>query len=378
MSAPGTDSLVLSELIPCGNSGLNIGRITINSPRTLNSVNLGIIVAMREVLSAWEMDKRVVCVFIEGSGDRAFCAGGDVKGVRDYIVAAKSKGQDPIGLCQVFFENEYRLDASIHRYAKPVVVWGDGIVMGGGVGIMAGARHRIVTESTIMAMPEITIGLYPDVGASYFLPKMQGKVGLFLGLTAARLNARDALYVGLADHLLSKTAKVDLLKALASINFQGQNADAQITQCLAAFSQPDTAAPSVLESRRGEIDNLVAGSDVETIFDRFSRLTPDPDDNFLKSARHNLLSGSPTSLKITFEQYARGKGMTLGDAFRQELILSIQCCLHPDFAEGVRALLVDKDHAPQWSPSKLKELSSTRIREHFKAPWTVAHPLADL
>jgi len=378
MTHEASDSLVLSELLPCQTSNQNIGRLTLNSPRTLNSLNLEIMLSLREILLAWEQDPRVAAVVIDSTSEKALCAGGDVKRIHQLITSAKDKGQDAAAIAQIFFENEYRLDSYIHRYQKPIVIWGDGIVMGGGIGIMAGASHRVVTETTMMAMPEITIGLYPDVGASHFLAKMPGKIGLFLGLTATRMNAGDAIYVGLADHFVPRAAKGELLDAMRTTVWSPKTASRQLSDCLKSVGKGTPPPPSVLERRQADIDSLMNGSDVETIANRFEQLVIPPEDTFLAAARSTMLKGSPTSLKITLEQLRRGQGMSLSEAFRQELILSLQCCLHSDFAEGVRALLVDKDNAPKWSPRSLSEVSRELVLEHFNEPWAEGHPLADL
>lgn len=373
-----SDALVLSELIPTATQGVHIGRITLNSPKTLNSLNLEIILSLSEILGSWEKDSRVAAIFIEGNGEKAFCAGGDVKRIHGFIETARQAKQDPSALCQVFFENEYRLDHLIHSYPKPVMIWGDGIIMGGGIGIAAGASHRIVTETTMLAMPEITIGLYPDVAASYFLPKMPGKLGLFLALTAARLNAGDALFVGLADHFVPRANKEQLIESLKGIPFKTSTAKEQVSRAITALGSE--APHSNLQKRQAEIDALFSASSVEEIAARFKDLAIPDDDKFLAAARKTMLHGSPTSLKISFEQYHRSKGLSLKEAFEQELILSIQCCLHHDFAEGVRALLIDKDNAPRWSPAELKDVSKELVDEHFHAPWPHSedHPLHDL
>lgn len=376
MSEPIADACVLSELLPTAEAGQFIGHISLNAPRTLNALNLEIILSLREILGSWEKDPRIAAVFIDGKGEKAFCAGGDVKRIHAFISQARAAGQDPGPLCQVFFENEYRLDYAIHVYPKPLIVWGDGIVMGGGIGVMAGASHRVVTETTMLAMPEISIGLYPDVAASYFLPRMPGRIGLFLGLTAARFQAGDALFVGLADHFVPRGAKDSLLAQLRATRFEAPSSAEQVTKALLAVGSE--APASILKQRQSEIDAWTAGADVEGIVARFKALDPAVEDSFLTAARQSLLSGSPTSLKLTFEQYQRSKGISLKAAFEQELVLSLQCCLHHDFAEGVRALLIDRDNAPNWSPRAIKDVSSKQVEQHFAAPWSGSHPLADL
>lgn len=360
-----TESLVLSEIALTLDGKAAIGRITLNSPKTLNALNLEIILTLQEMLHAFEKDKRIVAVFIEGAGDKAFCAGGDVKSIRQRILEMRGRGQSPVPLARVFFENEYKLDLAIHTYSKPIVIWGDGITMGGGIGLLAGASHRVVTESSVLAMPEVTIGLYPDVGASYFLPRMPGLVGLFLGMTATRLRAADALFVGLADHYVPRANKELVWRQLLAARYQG-DVSAVVTNLLRASGEGQTAAPSILEERRDEIDRLMDGASVQTIVDRFRLIGGD--DPFLQQAKAALLNASPTSLGITFEQYRRSAGISLQAAFEQETRLSVQCCDRHDFVEGVRALLVDKDNQAQWRPSSIEQVNSELIEEHFREP----------
>jgi enoyl-CoA hydratase/carnithine racemase len=359
------NALVLSEVLPTLGGKMRIGRITLNSPATLNALNLEIILLMQEILHAFAHDPKIAVVFIDGSGDKAFCAGGDVKSVRRHILEARARGQSPVPLARVFFDNEYRMDYAIHRYPKPVIVWGDGIIMGGGVGIAAGASHRIVTETTTLAMPEITIGLYPDVGASYFLPRMPGRIGLFLGLTAGRMKAADALYVKLADHFVPRSHKQRLLQSLQAATFHGDSS-ALVSQLIQAAGEGGEPGESILKRERSRIDLMMEGDSIQEIVERFRHLKDESP--FWSTAKGSLLRGSPTSLALTFAQYHRSKGLSLEEAFEQETRLSLQCCARHDFVEGVRALLIDKDNNPQWQPSTIEGVTAELVEEHFKAP----------
>ncbi|RZA24800.1 MAG: enoyl-CoA hydratase/isomerase family protein, partial [Proteobacteria bacterium] len=316
-------AIVLSEVLPTLDGKAAIGRITLNSPKTLNALNLEIILLVQEILHRFERDPKIAAVFIDGSGDKAFCAGGDVKSIRQRILDMLERGQSPVPLARVFFENEYKMDYAIHRYPKPVIIWGDGIIMGGGIGIAAGASHRIVTETTTLAMPEITIGLYPDVGASYFLPRMPGRVGLFLGMTAGRMKAADALYVNLADHFVPRANKQKLLQSLQAASFGG-DASGTVTRLIVAAGEGAKAGPSIIEEHRETIDRYMEGESAQEITNRFRLLSDE--DPFWINAKTSMLKGSPTSLAITFEQYYRSKGISIEAAFDQETNLSLQCC----------------------------------------------------
>jgi enoyl-CoA hydratase/carnithine racemase len=326
-------------------------------------------------LAAWEEDPRIVCVLLRGAGDKAFCAGGDVRALRAALVQDPSPA--PHAAAQAFFSEEYRLDYRIHRYPKPLIVWGGGIVMGGGLGLLAGASHRVLTDSSRIAMPEITIGLYPDVGGSWFLPRMPARIGLFLALTGAPLDAADALRLGLGDHLLPTEAFAALLDRLTTLDWP---------------ADPREHAARVSRLLDGMEHGAPPASRVERHFDTLRRLTHQGtlaevvraveqssfDDPWLARARNTLLAGCPTTAALSWEIQRRAARLSLAEVFRMELDLSVNICAGPEFIEGVRALLVDKDRQPQWSRG-WHELDPDWIDGHFVSPWAAdRHPLAEL
>jgi enoyl-CoA hydratase/carnithine racemase len=343
---------------------------TLNSERSLNSLSLDMIRLLLPVMRRWADDPRVVAVFLHGAGEKAFCAGGDVRRI---CLAVRENGPDD-PYAQEFFTEEYRLDYLIHVFPKPVIVWGQGIVMGGGIGLMSGASHRIVTETSRLAMPEITIGLYPDVGGSYFLSRVPGRIGLFVGMTGVNLNAADALHIGLADHALPGARREAVLAALCAQSWGG-DAAAVVDAVLAAEPAP-ALAPSAIAVREEALNVRAASNDLESLYAALT--APAPGDEWLDRTAKTLARGSPTSAALIHRQWQRGAGMTLPEVFREELILSTQCARHPDFIEGVRALLVDKDNAPQWRPATLSGVTEAWLAEHYAAPWRGAHPLAVL
>ena len=352
--------------------GRVLGIATLNSERSLNSLSLDMITLLYPALKAWAADARVVAVVLQGAGEKAFCAGGDVR--RIYTGVRENGYGDTYALD--FFTQEYRLDYCIHRFPKPFIVWGGGIVMGGGIGLMAGASHRVVTESSRLAMPEISIGLYPDVGGSYFLAHLPGRLGLFLGLTGCHLNAADALHTGFANHVAANNRRQDVVAALAALPWSADAAEhaAQVTALLAAETAPALAA-SALEQHHEAIETLCSGDDLATVYAALSAANTEP---WLNKAGQTLAKGSPSSAALIWRQWHEGARLSLAEVFRQELMVSTQCARHPDFHEGVRALLVDKDNSPRWQPATLAEVSADWIDEHYQAPWSGAHPLADL
>lgn len=363
--------------------GLRIGFAQLNAEKALNALNLDMIRLLDPQLRRWAADPRIACVVLHGAGSKAFCAGGDVRSLRDAIVAHRGTPA-PNPKAQAFFAEEYRLDYLIHTYAKPILVWGSGIVMGGGLGLLAGASHRVVTETSRIAMPEIGIGLYPDVGGSWFLRRMPGRSGLFLALTGASINGSDALEVGLADFLVNSADRDQLFQqlALAQWSEQAEHNRRMLSRVLRRFAA-DAAALRPVSNVKIHAEAIQRLTDGDSLAEAVATITGyQGEDAWLKKAAATLAAGSPSSAVLVWELWHRAKHLGLAEVFRLELIVSLQCCEHPDFAEGVRALLVDKDNRPQWMPPTLAGITPQWVQEHFTAPWSPwaneSHPLADL
>lgn len=354
---------VLFELLPTATGHL-LGQITLNAERTLNALSLPMIRAIAPRLSAWRDDARVVAVVLRGAGDKAFCAGGDVVAMHDAIRAGD------FALTDAFFAEEYALDYAIHTYPKPVLAWGHGIVMGGGLGLLAGASHRVVTERSRIAMPEITIGLYPDVGASWFLNRLPGRLGLYLGLTGASFNAADALYVDLADFALSASSREAVLAGLGELDWQAEaEADRALLGTYLRTRQHQQALALPPSPIRQHHDTIRALTDHASLDEMVAAIcNHGGEDEWLSAGARKLAAGSPTSMRLVAAAQQRARHLSLAEVFAMELNLSRQCCRHPDFAEGVRALLVDKDQAPRWSPPSLAEVGPAYIDGFFQAP----------
>ncbi|RDV26029.1 enoyl-CoA hydratase/isomerase family protein [Alteromonas aestuariivivens] len=358
-------------------SGHVIGHLTLNKPGALNALDLTMAQLMLDALQRWRSRDDVLFVYIDGTGDRAFCAGGDV--VSMHKAMEREQGTIPKFLCD-FFTTEYSLDHTIHCYPKPVIVWGNGVVMGGGMGLLVGASHRVVTQSSRLAMPEITIGLYPDVGGSYFLPRLPGKSGLFLGLTGASLHASDALYLGLANYLCDDGDKTELLAAMASYPWhQIRDVHLQISQlledhCLSLADVPE----SNMKHYQHTINELCGEGDLQSIVGAICNM-PDSQDGWLQRAKQTLLAGSPLTAHLVYQQCIRGAHMGLADCFRMELIMSCRCGEYGEFQEGVRALLIDKDRQPRWHYADVSSVPDDVINVFFRSPWPEhSHPLAKL
>ncbi|XP_058798102.1 3-hydroxyisobutyryl-CoA hydrolase, mitochondrial [Phymastichus coffea] len=325
------------------------GVITLNRPKALNALNLSMVQKIFPVLKKWESTKDLV--IIKGIGDKAFCAGGDVKS----IVLPLSK---PFGskLGENFFREEYTLNHLIGTYKKPYVALIHGITMGGGVGLSVHGKYRIATEKTLFAMPETAIGLFPDVGGTYFLPRLQGKLGMFLGLTGYRLKGVDVLHAGIATHYVSSDKLEDVTTELLSEN---SNIDAVLKPYLLEnVKQKFSLAPHI-----DLINECFSTPTVEGIIKRLK----EKNSEFAKNLVAMLHKMSPTALKITKKAIEEGSKKSLAEA----LIMEYRLAYHSldkdsDFAEGVRALLIDKDQNPIWNPRALEEVSNTFVKSRFE------------
>ena len=334
-----------------------VGTVLLNRPRALNAFTLAMYRQLDPMLRAWADDSDTHAVLIEGAGERAFCAGGDVRAVYE---AGKGIAGEP-DFTSVFFAEEYRIIRRIHHYPKPYVALIDGITMGGGAGVSVNGAYRVATERTMFAMPETGIGLFPDVGATRFLNLCPGHIGRYLGLTGARLGAADALYCGFATQFTPAERLPALVEALAGTAWRAGGERAQVEAVLAQFAADP--GPPPLAARRPAIDRCFAGDTVEAIFDALASETADP--GWAAETRALLLTKSPTSLRITLRQLVLGQGYDLEDALRLEYRLTQHVMAAHDFYEGVRAALVDKDQKPRWRPESLDAVDEAAAKAYF-------------
>ena len=354
-----------------------IGHITLDVPKTLNSLTLDMVNAMQRALDAWVENPDIAIVLIDGAGQKAFCAGGDVQALRESSMGTPG---GPCVYAETFFTNEYRMNYTLHTYPKPILCWGGGIVMGGGLGILAGCALRVVTESTRIAMPEVTIALFPDVGGSWFLNRMPGQTGLFLGITGASINAGDALYTGLGNRYLNDAQRESVFEALIAQAWEadtGVNGDA-LRDLLAGFAE-DISAPAPESSVARHRDLIEALCDADQILTVIARIKAQVDavDPWLAKAAQGLAHGSPLAVLWIARQLAETRHCSLAEVFQAEVQLGTNIMRHPEFAEGVRALLVDKDRQPKWLYASPEAVPNDVLDQFFTAPWPV-NPLADL
>ena len=327
-----------------------VGRILLNRPRALNALDGDMVARMRAVLGRWRDDPAVDAVVIEGAGGRAFCAGGDVRSIRAQVLAGQHDAVER------FFAEEYALNREIAGYPKPYVALIDGICMGGGIGVSVHGQIRVATEAAVFAMPETAIAMFPDIGGSFFLPRLPGALGLYLGLTGARLQGAEAVRAGLATHLVARAQLPALSAALAQ---DGVGA-------LAGFAEP--LPSSQLMQQRPAIDRCFGAGGVRAIL---SKLEQDGSD-WAKQSLALLAPLSPSALFWSHEIIARGRRRCLADCLAAELALTRAVTRHPDFAEGVRAMLVDKDRAPRWTPPRIDDVDEAMITAMFDPPLEAA------
>lgn len=352
-------------------NGHQIGLATLNSEKSLNALSPEMIRLLATQLQQWHEDPSIAAVLLRGAGEKAFCAGGDIRKLYDSMCNHNTL-LNPYALD--FFRHEYALYYQMHTYEKPLLLWASGIVIGGGLGLTAAASHRIVTETTRMGMPEITIGLFPDAGGSWFLQRMPAKSGLFLGLTGVPCNGHDAIVTNLGDYAMPSQDYPTLLDALQQADWQDDAVTNHhvASRCLNRLHTPTQLPKSQILAHLDTVHDIINEGDIHALDHRLrhSRF----DDEWLTRASDTYRHGCPATAALTWRIFERVRHHSLAEILYEELIISLHCCHNGDFQEGVRALLVDKDRQPRWRRT-LAECDDAYIDSHFHNPFAPgAHP----
>lgn len=371
------DTVHFTELT-CSDNNHKVGVATLDNASSLNALTYEMLIVLKEQLERWHEDDQVVCVLLDGSGEKAFCAGGDVRTMHE--VMRDKTPQQVQEFCSQFFSVEYQCDYLIHTYCKPIIAWGQGIVMGGGMGLYMGSSHKVVTPESRLAMPEVTIGLYPDVGGTWFLNRLDRGIGMFLGMTGIMVNSADALELHLADHIALAQHKSVLLEQLQVADWECvDDAYEVVTEILESFeAESSTYKPDLqIMPYFHQIQQACDGDSALQVTDNILALKGNH--AWLETAKANLVSGSPITVHLCYRQMTDFDQLSLADCFRLELILSVRSALMGEFQEGVRARLVDKDGQPKWRFPNVAAVDTAAIDQMFTSLWSEeAHPLAQL
>lgn len=336
-----------------------IGIITLNRPAVLNALNFTMITSLYEQLKHWAAIPAIKAVIIMASEGRAFCAGGDLRATYEWYLA----GAPPMN----FFQDEYRLNQLIFHFPKPYIAFLDGITMGGGAGITIPGSHRVATERLIFAMPETGIGFFPDVGGSYFLSRLPHRIGFYLGLTGAKINADEAAALQLAQHKISREDLPRLLHTLTDHSWE-ENPYQTVTDIIQEFETTIDSAQLPLLQHQDIIDQCFSHDTVEAIFESLNAA----DDPFSQETLKILNKKSPTSLKISLRALQLGQTLDFDACMQMEYRLANRFLQGHDFFEGIRAVIIDKDQAPRWNPAQIETVSLTDVEKYFSP---LAHEL---
>ncbi len=359
---------VLHTLIPTHKQHF-LGIITLNRPNALNAQSTSMITQIQTILSEWENDERIAMVILRGAGEKAFCAGGDVRALYAYLQETPPAdgelnfNQDVLR----FFQAEYSFTRRLSRYPKPIMTWATGIVMGGGLGVTYATSHRVVTETSRLAMPEVHIGLHPDAGGSWFLHRMPAGMGLFMGLTASHIKAGDALLGDLADYGIRSNEYNDVLNTLKNTHWSNQAHlnHGILSHVLSQFHHANLQETSVALPHLPWIQSAMHAGDLAQIGNAI--MSCQTDDPWLQTAQNNFISSSPISRAITHAMSVKMRGQSISQCLETELIVSMNCCARHDFSEGVRTLLIEKSNNPTWQ-YMAEQISETQLASYFVRP----------
>lgn len=391
-------ALVLAEEIPVAEGNYRIGVMTLNSPQTMNAVDLEMVNLIDDILARWQQDDGVVAMVMHGAGEKAFCAGGDIRQLYDSMTC---EGDEHLQYADAFFHGEYSKNYRVHLFGKPLIAWGHGFVMGGGLGLYIGANHKVATESLKLAWPEVRIGLFPDVAGTYYLSRLPYPYGHWMGLSGSLMNAIDCQELGLIDYCIQSEHFDLMMNRLKDLPWQSNKAvnNTQVKALLLELDSidRDEMPASQLAAANEEIQQLFPltesvdsrdqnrqklsryqrnHNELVAIAGRFEALKSD--NPWLQQGRQNFLNGCPGTAHLIMNQLQDGQRLSLKEVAQYELTLALQSVRHPDFAEGIRAMVVDKDYQPQWQHSSVAEVPQGWLEEFYQPVWHGDHPFKDL
>lgn len=329
----------------------HIGLITLNRPQALNALTLPMVRLIHQQLKTWQDDVDIHAVVIRSAGGKAFCAGGDVRWLYESGLQHSPEQMS-------FFEEEYRLNQCIHHFPKPYIALMDGVTMGGGVGISLHGSHPVASTAFVFAMPETSIGFFPDIGASFLLSKCPGKMGAYLGLTGKRLQADEALAVGLVKHVIQASALDDVMYELCRADLS-VDADARVSACLTPFSE--RIHSQSMFGLQTHVDTCFGFLDMGSIVNTLAQYS----DAWHQETLRTLEQKSPLSLCVTLAQLSKAAQLNFDECIAMDFCLAQHFMADHDFYEGVRALLIDKDKSPQWIPNTLSQVKNSQINQYF-------------
>lgn len=393
-SVPRTKTIgaaVLAEEILSHDGLHRIGVMTLNSAKTMNAVDLDMVNLIDEVLARWQADDGIVAMVMCGAGEKAFSAGGDI---RQLYNSMQAEGDEHLNYADAFFHGEYSKNYRVHRFGKPLIAWGHGFVMGGGLGLFIGASHRVGTETLKLAWPEIRIGLFPDVAGSYYLSRLPFPLGHWMALTGSQMNAVDCKQAGLVNYCLPNAELGGLIEQLRDQPWQENKAmnNQYVRELLTRLEQQSEASfpESNLAHNQALIEPLFASmlqqhfislaDNKSALVDIAAKINAVESDNaWFNQGRKNFNEGCPATAHLIMRQLQLGKDMTLKEVVQWELILALQSVRHPDFLEGIRAMVVDKDFQPHWQHSSVEDVPEEWIEAMLTPLWASGeHPFEQL
>ena len=399
--AENNEAVVLTEEVEAQDGISRIGIMTLNSPQTMNAVDLSMVNMIDDILARWKSDENIVAIIMTGAGDRAFSAGGDIRQIYNSVM---QEGDNHLKYADAFFTQEYSKNYRVHLVGKPLIAWGNGFVMGGGLGLFIGANHKVGTENLKLAWPEIRIGLFPDVVGTYYLSRLPFPIGHWMGLTGCQMNAVDCKDVGLTNYCIENDGLDFLIAELCHKPWQKNKAmnNQFVREVLTGLETQSSMEfpPSNIDKCREDINSIFDGleikdtasfesnkNDLVTIHNRFKAADIDEsscdesriDKSWFTRGKETFLSGCPATAHLIMKQLQFGNKMTLKEVITWELGVALQSVRHPDFAEGVRSVVVDKDGLPKWQHDSVADVPEDWVDELLTPLWPrEEHPFYNL